>query len=140
MKLMAGLVPDRGRGDWSRRGFAIPRRLICHTQSSEELRRRKGPETASVITQADYQRAARALAVRCGRRREDRASQAIVVTGRMQSAGQLQRDDNPTVAFAGTQIHTSHRGTSWSRDSGAPSAADALTQTPRAQCPGDQLR
>ena len=26
---MAGLVPDRGRGDWPRRGFAIPCRLAC---------------------------------------------------------------------------------------------------------------
>jgi hypothetical protein len=61
MKLMAGLVPDRGRGDWPRRGFAIPRRLTCHAQSSEELRRRKGPETANVITQADYPSSARTL-------------------------------------------------------------------------------
>src|SRR5579862_7032075 len=29
-ELMAGLVPDRGRGDWPRRGFAIPCRLTCH--------------------------------------------------------------------------------------------------------------
>src|SRR5512140_1943912 len=29
-ELAAGLVPDRGRGDWPRRGFAIPCRLTCH--------------------------------------------------------------------------------------------------------------
>src|SRR5580693_2424916 len=41
--------------------FAIPRRRTCHTQSSGDLRRRKGQETANAITQADYQRAARTL-------------------------------------------------------------------------------
>jgi hypothetical protein len=29
-ELMAGLVPDRGRGDGPRRGVAIPCRLTCH--------------------------------------------------------------------------------------------------------------
>src|SRR3984957_8525698 len=29
-ELVAGLVPDRGRGDGARRGFAIPCRLACH--------------------------------------------------------------------------------------------------------------
>ena len=64
--LMAGLVPDRGWGTGPRRGIPIPCRLICHTQLIEELRRRKGPETANVITQADYQQAARTLTVWCG--------------------------------------------------------------------------
>src|ERR1051325_5656194 len=29
-ELAAGLVPDRGRGDWPRRGFAIPCRRTCY--------------------------------------------------------------------------------------------------------------
>src|SRR5580704_16282391 len=46
-ELMAGLVPDRGRGVWPRRGFAIPCRLACHlsvkpeNSAAERARNRK---------------------------------------------------------------------------------------------------
>jgi hypothetical protein len=57
-ELMAGLVPDRGRGDWPRRGFAIPCRLTFTSQLTRATPSRKQPETANIITLADRRSAA----------------------------------------------------------------------------------
>src|SRR6185437_1087436 len=49
-ELMAGLVPDRGRGDWPRRGFAIPCRLNLSpfSQPADPARgKSRKPQTSS---------------------------------------------------------------------------------------------
>ena len=52
-ELMAGLVPDRGRGSVPGRGVAIPCRLAFTSQLTRATPSRKQPETANVITLAD---------------------------------------------------------------------------------------
>jgi hypothetical protein len=52
-ELMAGLVPDRGRGSLPGRGVAIPCRLAFISELTRATPSRKQAETANIITLAD---------------------------------------------------------------------------------------
>ena len=112
MKLMAGLVPDRGRGlasPWLR--DTLPSGLSPFSQAPD-ARRRKEPETANAITQADYPPSARVHTFRFGCRGESladnlphptaatfSAAACLLLASRQSHAGRLQYPANATAGL-----------------------------------------
>jgi len=82
---MAGLVPDRGRGDWPRRGFAIPCRLACH------LPVKPGNSAAERAGNRKRHHQDRLLAIRTARRSRRRSIRSRDLELRSPRTGELDR-------------------------------------------------